>query len=259
MERKFNNKVAVVTGGDSGIGRAIAEAYADAGATVIITYHKDEAKANAFSQALHEKDQKHGVYQLDVGDENDVRLFFKRVIKQFSKVDILVNNAGIGGSDVPVRDMLTETFEQCLRTNLYGPFFCSRAFLQAWKESQESGRIINITSVHEEVPSPGSVDYNTSKGALKNFSASLALELASTGITVNNIAPGMILTDMNKEALHDKKVRTDMEKQIPVGRAGTVDDIKAAAVFLASEESAYVTGTTLFIDGGLRLNMGQGA
>ncbi|WP_037503568.1 SDR family NAD(P)-dependent oxidoreductase [Sphingobacterium deserti] len=259
MEKKLENKVAVITGGDSGIGRSIAEAFANEGASVIITYHRDEAKANTFSKELSEKNLKHGVYQLDVGDENDVKLFFRSVIKTFGKVDILVNNAGTIGSNSPVREMATETFDRCLKTNLYGPFFCSRAYLNVWKDTQHYGRIINITSIHEDVASPGSADYNASKGGLKNFSRSLALELAPIGITVNNIAPGMILTDMNKDAVNNEEVRKEQEKNIPAGRAGNVGDINAAAVFLASQESSYVTGSTIFIDGGLRINVGQGA
>jgi len=255
LERKLENKVAVITGADSGIGRSIAEAFANEGATVIITYHMNEARANVFSEELSDKNHKHGVYQLDVGDENDVKLFFRSVTKAFGKIDILVNNAGTNGSNSPLREMSTETFDRCLKTNLYGPFFCSRAYLNVWKDTQQDGRIINITSIHEDVASPGSADYSASKGGLKNFSRSLALELAPMGITVNNIAPGMILTDMNKEAVDNEDVRKEQAKNIPLGRAGNVGDINAAAVFLASRDSSYVTGSTIFIDGGLRINV----
>lgn len=259
MEKKLKNKIALVTGSDSGIGRAIAEAYADEGATVVITYHSDERGAAEAKQVIEDKGVPCAVHQVDVGDEDSVANLFQKVIEAFGPVDILVNNAGVNGSNIAVAEMDTQTFDTCIKTNLYGPFFCSRAFLQNRRPNQKSGRIINVSSIHEEVVTAGGADYNASKGGLKNFARSLALELAGKDITVNNIAPGMILTDMNKEAMDDASVRKEKEKNIPMQRAGKVDDIKAAAVYLASQESSYVTGSTITIDGGLSIHLGQGA
>ncbi len=259
MIKKLENKVALITGSDSGIGRGIAEALGEEGATVVITYHSDEDGARDAARFMEQKGYSHAVYQVDVGDEGSVERLFENIKSTFGKVDILVNNAAVNGSEIAVQDMKTEVFDRCIKTNLYGPFFCSRAFLKHWTPNQQDGRIINVSSIHEDVVTAGNADYNASKGGLKNFARSLALELAEKGITVNNIAPGMILTAMNKEAMDDDAVRKEKEQHIPMKRAGIVDDIKAAAVYLASKESSYVTGATMFIDGGLSLNLGQGA
>lgn len=259
MKKKLEGKVAIVTGSDSGIGRGIAEAFAEEGAIVVITYHSDEESAAETSKHLDERGHKNVFYQIDVGDENSVNQLFKQVHEEFGQIDILVNNAGVNGSNIPVSEMETKTFDLCLKTNLYGPFFCSRAYLKYWNKNQTTGRIINVSSIHEDVVNAGNADYNASKGGLKNFARSLAIELADKGITVNNIAPGMILTDMNKEAVDDASVRKEKEANIPMKRAGVVDDIKGAAVYLASEESSYVTGSTIFIDGALSIYLGQGA
>ncbi|WP_028296586.1 SDR family NAD(P)-dependent oxidoreductase [Olivibacter sitiensis] len=257
--KKLKDKVAIITGSDSGIGRAIAEALGEEGATVIVTYHSDEESANETAKYMKEHGIESSTYHLNVGDEKSVKEVFRKVHEKYGRIDILVNNAGVNGSDVPVVDMETETFDLCIKTNLYGPFFCSREYLQLKNKNQKGGKIINVSSVHEEVVTAGNADYNASKGGLKNFSRSLALELAEQGINVNNIAPGMILTDMNKEAMESEEAKEEKEKNIPMKRAGETQDIKAAAVFLASSDSDYVTGSTITIDGGLSINLGQGA
>lgn len=256
---KLENKVALITGSDSGIGRAIAEAFAEEGATVIITYHSDEEGAADTAKHIREIGTKSSTFKLDVSDESSVKDVFAKVVDKYGKIDILVNNAGVNGSDTPVSEMETETFDTCIKTNLYGPFFCSREYLKLRDNRHKGGKIINVSSIHEDVATPGNADYNASKGGLKNFNKSLALELAEQGINVNNIAPGMILTDMNKEAMEDKEAKKEQEQNIPMKRAGETKDIKAAAVFLASSDSDYVTGSTITIDGGLSLNLGQGA
>lgn len=256
---KLDNKVAIITGSDSGIGRAIAEALGEEGAKVIITYHSDEDSAKATSEYLTSQNVVHTTYQLDVSDEKSVNKIFEKVVDEYGQIDILVNNAGVNGSNIKVVDMDNETFDTCIKTNLYGPFYCTRKYLRLRKATQKGGKIINVSSIHEEVVTAGNSDYNASKGGLKNFSRSLALELAQEQIQVNNIAPGMILTSMNQEAMDDKKVKKEKEQHIPMKRAGETKDIKAAAIFLASADSDYVTGSTITIDGGLSINLGQGA
>lgn len=257
--KKLEGKVAIITGSNSGIGRAIAEAFGAEGATIIVTYNEDKRGADKTMSSLRLNNVPCDVYKLDVTDEQNVSDVFESVHQRYGIIDILVNNAGVNGSDTPVAEMDSEVFDTCIKTNLYGPFYCCRKFLQLRSNSDARGKIINISSVHESLASAGNANYNASKGGLKNFSTSLALELAEKGINVNNIAPGMILTQMNAEAMHNSGVRQEKERHIPMGRAGQTDDIKAAAVFLASSDSDYMTGTTITIDGGLSINLGQGA
>lgn len=255
---KLKGKVALITGSDSGIGKAIAESFAAEGAAVVITYHSNKHGAEKLEKKLKRQvDAK--AFQLDVSNEESVKSVFSQARKHFGKIDLLVSNAGVNGSNIPVAEMKTETFDKCIKTNLYGAFFCCREFLQGRKNKLKGTKIIIVSSIHETVCSPGNADYNASKGGIKNFSRSLALELASKGVCVNNIAPGMILTPMNQEALDSRTVREEKEKNIPMKRAGQAAEIGALAVYLASPESDYVSGTTFTIDGALSINLGQGA
>jgi glucose 1-dehydrogenase len=255
---KLKGKVALITGSDSGIGKAIALAFAAEGCKVIVTYHSDEKRARDVTDIIVQKGGDAIYHQLNVMDEINVKYLFKRAIEYYGQIDILVNNAGVNGNNVPVEAMDTSMFDTCIKTNLYGPFFCSREYLQYRKDKQD-GKIIFISSIHEEVVTPGNADYNASKGGVKNFSRSLALELADKGIQVNNIAPGMILTPMNKEAMENDEERKKKEQHIPMKRAGQPEEVASLAIFLASSESDYVTGSTFVIDGGLMINLGQGA
>lgn len=254
---KLKNKIALVTGSDSGIGQAIAEAYGREGARVVVTYHSDKEGGETTATRIREAGGSAICISMDVSDEKDVEKAFGEISRQLGPVDILVNNAGVNGSNIPVAGMDTEVFDKCIRTNLYGPFFCSRAYLQ--QAPRGEGIIIFVSSIHEEVNTAGNADYNASKGGIRNFSRSLALELAGKGIRVNNIAPGMILTPMNQEAVDDEALLKEKEQHIPMQRAGKPEEIAALAVYLASAESSYVTGATFTIDGGLSINLGQGA
>lgn len=255
---KLKDKVALITGSDSGIGRAIALAFAAEGCKVVVTYHSDEKGAKEVADIIARKNGI-AIYQpLDVADETNVNDLFKTVIKHYGQIDILVNNAGVNGSNIFVETMDTKVFDRCIKTNLYGPFFCCRAYLQ-YRKDKSDGKIIFISSIHEEVITAGNADYNASKGGIKNLSRSLALELAAKGIQVNNIAPGMILTPMNKEAMENEDERRKREQHIPMKRAGRPEEVASLAVFLASSDSDYVTGATFVIDGGLMINVGQGA
>lgn len=257
--KKLEGKTALITGSDSGIGRAIAIEYAKEGASVIVTYHSDKEGAEETGRQAKEYNPEGMVTRLDVSDEKSVEEVFEAIFKQFGKLDILVNNAGVNGSNIPVADMPTEVFDKCIRTNLYGTFFCSRKFVQHLRTAKHKGRIINISSVHEEIAAPGNADYNASKGGIRNFMRTLSLELAAEGIPVNDICPGMILTPMNQEAMDDEKVRKEKESHIPMKRAGRPEEIAKLALFLASDDSNYITGSSFFMDGGLSQNMGQGA
>jgi glucose 1-dehydrogenase len=257
--KKLENKTALVTGSDSGIGRAIVLEYAKNGANVIVCYHSDDEGAKEVLALAKDLGVKAKLIQIDVSDEKDVEEKFTEVIEEFGGIDILVNNSGVNGSGIPVDEMTTETFDKTIKTNLYGTFFCSRRFVQHCKKESKKGKIVNISSVHEEINAPGNADYNASKAGIRNFMRTLALEVAQHGINVNNIAPGMILTPMNQKAVDDEETRKKAEKNIPMGRAGQPEEIAYLALFLASEEADYVTGSTYAMDGGLMINIGQGA
>lgn len=258
LKRKLENKVALVTGSDSGIGLAIAVEFAKNGATVVVCYHSKEERGKEALQMVKE----HGeakLIRLDVSNEKEVEKKMEQLIKEYGGIDILVNNSGVNGSGIPIDEMDTKTFDTTIKTNLYGTFYCSRKFVQHRKGLKKPGKIINISSVHEEINAPGNADYNASKAAIRNLMRTIALEVAPFGINVNDIAPGMILTAMNQKAVDDTKVRKKAEKNIPMGRAGRPEEIAYLAVFLASSEADYVTGSTYVMDGGLMINIGQGA
>jgi len=257
--KKLENKTALVTGSDSGIGRAIAIEFAKNGANVIVCYHSDEEGAKETLEEAGQYGTKTALIRLDVSAEKDVEQQLEQIIVEFSGLDILVNNSGVNGSGTPVDEMDTAVFDKTIRTNLYGTFFCSRKFVRHRKQIGKPGKIINISSVHEEINAPGNADYNASKAGIRNLMRTLALEVAPFGINVNNIAPGMILTPMNQKAVDDPETRKKAEKNIPAGRAGRPEEIAYLAVFLASAEADYVTGSTYVMDGGLMINIGQGA
>jgi glucose 1-dehydrogenase len=199
------------------------------------------------------------VLQLDVRDERAVERLFDRTIADLGVPDILVNNAAVNADGTHVADMDTASWDTVMRTNLYGPFFTCRRFIRERRAHGGGGRIINITSVHEEIPMPGAGAYDATKGGLRLLTRTLALELAGDGITVNNIAPGMILTPMNREALENPDTREEKTRHIPLKRAGRPEEVARLAVYLASTDADYVTGASMFIDGGLRMMQGQGA
>jgi glucose 1-dehydrogenase len=257
--KKLENKIALVTGSDSGIGLAIAIEFAKHGAKVVVCYHSKQERGEEALKLVQEQQADARLIRLDVSDEAEVEQRMEEIIKEFGGIDILVNNSGVNGSGIPIDEMDTETFDKTIRTNLYGTFFCSRKFIQHRKGLKKAGKIINISSVHEEINAPGNADYNASKAGVRNFMRTIAIETAPFGINVNNIAPGMILTPMNQEAMDDPEVRRKAEKNIPLGRAGKPEEIAYLALFLASEEANYVTGSTYLMDGGLSINIGQGA
>lgn len=259
MVGRLADKVAVITGSDSGIGQATAVAFAKEGADVAITWFKDKGGAESTKQQVEAAGRRAIVVQTDVRDEHQVDRLFDEALKAFGTVDILMNDAGIDASGTHVADMSTETWDDTIRTNLYGYFFCCRRFINIRKDKGGRGKIIQITSIHQEVPRAGAAGYDCSKGAERNLTRTLALELAPLKINVNNIAPGMVLTPMNQKAIDDPQFRHKDVQSIPWKRAAEPGEIANLAVFLASEESDYVTGSTYVMDGGLSRNQGQGA
>lgn len=256
---KLDGKVALITGSDSGIGQASAIAFANEGADVVITYHSDKEGAEKTLEEIEKIGRKAIILQIDVSEEQQVEQMFDDALEAFGDLHILMNNAAINGQGIKVEDLPTEKWDTAIKTNLYGYFFCIRRFINIRKKMGGQGKILNVSSVHEDIPAPGTADYCSTKGAIRMLTRTLALEVAEYGINVNNIAPGMILTPFNQEAKDDKEVREEKASHIPLKRAGTPEEVGKLAVFLASSDSDYVTGSTYFMDGGLVQNMGQGA
>jgi glucose 1-dehydrogenase len=257
--KKLADKTALVTGSDSGIGQAIAIQFAQEGADIIIVYHTDKESADRTRLKVEASGQRALMVQADVSNPNEVESLFDRVQAEFGVLNILVNNAGVNGAHKPVVDMSIEAFEKTIRTNLFAPFYFCRLFARHRKAQGGQGKIINVTSIHEEVVAPNTADYCASKGGLRNLSWTLALELAEDGINVNNLAPGMVLTPINQQAIDDPKLRHKMEQTIPMKRAAQPEEVAKLALFLASADSDYVTGSTYVMDGGFMRAEAQGA
>ena len=255
----LQNRVALITGGESGIGAACATALMTAGASVAVTYFKDETAASKIVEAAKTLGRKAVAVQADVGDEAAVERAFQTATEALGPPDILVNSAGLNQSGVKVVDMELAQWNRLLSSDLTGAFLTCREFLRGFKGERGVGRIINISSIHAEAPRAGAADYDSAKGGMNNLTTTLALECAPLGITVNAIEPGMILTPMNEKAVADLAYRKSLEANIPMGRAGAPSEVADLAVFLASPAAGYITGARITIDGALSLLLGQGA
>jgi glucose 1-dehydrogenase len=258
-EQRLANELAIVTGADSGIGQATAIEFAREGADVVAVYFHDREGAEQTAQEVEKAGRKCAVLQLDQRNSAEVANLFRQVKDSLGMPTILVNNAGVNALGKPVSDMTDEDWDTTLKTNLYGPFYCCREFIRSIEGSGRHGSIINITSVHQEIPRAGAAAYDASKGGLRNLTTTLALELAEKNINVNNIAPGMVLTPMNQQAMDDPEQRKRQENNIPMKRAAEPVEIAHVAVFLASDKARYIQGATIVVDGALMLFQGQGA
>lgn len=246
-------KIALVTGSTQGIGLGIALRLAAEGAAVALNSRTlDERGRKAREQVLASGGQCE-FFAADVSDAAACAQLVRDVQSRFGRLDVLVNNAGIE-RHAGVDEVTPQDWDAVLATNLKGPFFLSQAFARMAKAAGRGGRIINISSVHEELPFPNFSPYCASKGGLKMIMRTLALELAPLGITVNNVAPGAIRTPINTALLNDRAKLEALLAQIPARRLGEPEDVAGAVAFLASEDARYITGTTLFIDGGLMWN-----
>ncbi len=258
-EQRLLGKTALITGSDSGIGQASAVAFAGEGADIVVTYLHDADGAAQTQKEVEAAGRTALVVQLDISDETQVAAAFDRAIETFGTVDILMNNAGVDASGTEVGELDTAVWDKAIRTNVYGPFFCSRRFIQERKKQGGGGKIINVSSVHEDIPNAGGADYDCSKGAVRMLTRTLAVELAPLGINVNSLAPGMVLTPFNQQAIDDPSLLEQQVQSIPLKRAAQPAEIARLAVFLASDDADYCTGSTFTMDGGLARNLGQGA
>lgn len=259
MGEKLKGKVAIITGSDSGIGQATAVAFAREGADVVVDYLMDAHGAQATRAGVESHGARAMVVNADVRDERQVDGMFDATIREFGHVDILVNNAGVDASGKPVAELDTATWDNAIKTNLYGYFFCARRFMRERMKAGGGGKCINITSIHAEYPRAGAADYDCSKGGELMLMKTLALEGAPHRINVNAIAPGWVATPFNQPDLDDPETYARDAETVPWRRIEQPEEVAALAVYLASDDSDYATGSTFTLDGGLSVNQGMGA
>ena len=255
MSKRLEGKVAAITGGNQGIGLGIAERFIQEGASVSICYLSDTAGTEKVVEGLRKMSTggKAVAIQADVSKLADGQRFISQTVSQLGELDILVNNAGVE-KRAPFWEVTEADYDFVLNVNLKGLFFVTQAMVRYLMQAKRPGKIINISSVHEELPFPHFSSYCVSKGGLKMLMRDLSVELAPYGITVNNIAPGAIETPINKALLNDPVKLKGLLANIPLRRLGKPEDVASVAAFLASDDSSYVTGSTFVVDGGLTWN-----
>ena len=258
MGNRLSGKVVAITGGSQGIGLAIAQRFAEEGADISFCYRSNKAGADEVVANIQKTGRKVAGFQYDVSSVSDGQKFITDTAAQFGKIDVLVNNAGLERR-ADFWDVTESDFDAVLNVNLKGLFFITQAFVKnhmaAPSGDKRSGRkVINISSVHEELPFPHFASYCASKGGVKMLTRNLSIELAPLGITINSIAPGAIETPINKKLLNDPVKLKSLLENIPLKRLGKPEDVAGVAAFLASSDADYVTGTTYFVDGGLTWN-----
>jgi glucose 1-dehydrogenase len=253
MSGRLAGKVAIVTGSGSGIGQAIAIRLASEGASVVVDYRNHIAQAHETKFRAESAGGKAILVQADVSKLADTLNLVDQAWQQLGRCDILVNNAGIE-KESPFWDVTETDYDTVLDVNLKGAFFLAQAFVRRLRTAKQPGRIINISSVHEDMVFPNFSTYCVSKGGMRMLMRNLSVELGPLGITVNNIAPGAIATPINAKMMENKDQLNALLANIPLGRIGTPEDVAGLVLFLASDDAAYVTGSTYFIDGGLMRN-----
>jgi glucose 1-dehydrogenase len=253
MPGRLAGKVAIVSGSGSGIGQAIAIRFASEGASVVIDYLNHPDGANETKAKAESSGGKAIVVKADVSKIADTQNLVDQAWQQLGRCDLLVNNAGIE-KEAAFWDVTETDYDAVLDVNLKGAFFLTQAFVRRLRDAKQPGRIINISSVHEDMVFPNFSTYCASKGGIRMLMRDLAVELGPLGITVNNIAPGAIATPINTKVMADKSELDALLANIPLRRMGTTDDVSGLALFLASDDGAYVNGSTYVIDGGLMRN-----
>jgi glucose 1-dehydrogenase len=253
---RLKNKTALVTGSSQGIGQAVAVRLAEEGADVVINYRSHPEGAKRVVEQIEGLGRRALSIQADLSQIKELQRLVSDGVAALGKLDILVNNAGVEKS-ADFWDVTEEDYDLVLNVNLKGLFFTTQAFVQHLRATKRPGKVINMSSVHEELPFPHFAAYCASKGGVKMLTRDLAIELAPLGITVNSIAPGAIETPINTQLLHNPSKLNNLLSNIPLNRLGQPTDVAAAAAFLASDDANYITGTTLFVDGGLLWNYSE--
>ena len=247
---RLADKVALVTGSSRGIGKAIALRFAREGADVGVNYHTRLGPAQEVAAAVQAAGRRAHLLKADVSRVDEVQRLVADSVAHFGRLDILVNNAGLE-IRAPFWDVTEPDWDRVLNVNLKGVFFGTQAMVRHLRETKRPGKIINISSVHEDLPFPNFTPYCAAKGGVRMLTRNLAVELKGTGITINGIAPGAIETDINRALLQQPDKLKSLLDQIPLERLGRVEDVAGVAAFLASEDADYITGSTYFVDGGL--------
>ena len=262
LQQSLRDQRALVTGATSGIGRATAIALARAGASVVVNYRSHAEEGAAVVAEIEKQGGRAVALRADVSHEEDVERLFASAIERLGSIDILINNAGLQ-RDAAVHEMTLEQWRTVIDVNLTGQFLCARAAIREClrrgiepRRSRAAGTIICISSVHEVIPWAGHVNYAASKGGVMLMMKSLAQEVAPHRIRVNSISPGAIKTPINESAWRTPEAEKKLLELIPYGRVGNVEDVARAAVWLASDEADYVTGASLYVDGGMTLYPG---
>jgi len=253
MSNRLQGKVVAITGGNQGIGLGIAQRFVQEGAAVSICYLSDKPGTEKVVESLRANGAKAIAVQADVSKIADGQRFVEETARQLGKIDVLINNAGVE-KRAEFWEVTEADYDFVLNVNLKGLFFISQAFVKHKMKAKAGGKIINLSSVHEELPFPHFATYCASKGGVKMLTRDLSIELAPQGITINSIAPGAVETPINKALLNDPVKLKALLENIPLKRLGEPSDVASVAVFLASDESSYITGTTIFVDGGLLWN-----
>jgi glucose 1-dehydrogenase len=256
-----SERVALVTGSSKGIGKAIAIEFAKEGYKVVLNARDEKELSEAVNdvkKTIGANEERITYLAGDISQENICSSLVEHTIKTFGRIDVLVNNAGIGGAQKSVHELTSDEWDYVIDVNLKGAFLCTREAIKRMthddKSTTKTYSIINISSVHESIPQPQSAPYSASKGGMEMLTKTVALEVANKGIRVNGIAPGAIATDMNKDILEDEQKKKEEEKRIPMHRIGRPEEIAKVALFLASNAASYMTGTTVYVDGGLTLS-----
>ncbi len=245
----LNGKVAIVTGAGSGIGHAIAKLFGEQGARVCVNYFGYEEQAEELARDLSGSCEHSIAVKADVSDAGQVGAMIDRARRELGAVDVLVNNAGIE-SPAPILEVTEESWDRMLHIDLKGAFLCAQACGRVMRD-HGGGSIVNVSSVHEDVPFPGFAPYSAAKGGMRMLMRNMALELAPFGIRVNNIAPGAIKTPIQAATGLDADKERRISAIVPLGRMGTPEEVAQVALFLASDRSSYVTGSTYYVDGGM--------
>lgn len=262
VEKILEGQKALITGGGSGIGRAIAVALGKAGADVVVNYVRGENQANEAAAEIEKCGSRAYAHRADVSNEEQVRQMFQKMFAELGTIDILINNAGLQ-KDAPFDEMTIEQWNTVINVNLTGQFLCAREAVREFKRrgvvqsvSCAAGKIVCISSVHELIPWAGHVNYAASKGGVMLMMKSIAQEVAPYRIRVNSIAPGAIRTPINRAAWETQQAYDNLMELVPYKRIGEPDDIARAAVWLSSDYADYINGTSLFVDGGMTLYPG---